>query len=126
MHGDGLVNNSTNSLRRPFSGRFSEILLRKLKALGDSGPIPASNTPDLAVANSLRAMPVDPIDILAIGASTGRITRQWLAKQRRYAVLVAFLIAAVITPTPDPFNQTLVAIPMYLLFELGLFVARFA
>jgi sec-independent protein translocase protein TatC len=54
------------------------------------------------------------------------ITRQWLAKQRRYAVLVAFVIAAVITPTPDPFNQTLVAIPMYLLFELGLFVARFA
>jgi sec-independent protein translocase protein TatC len=54
------------------------------------------------------------------------ITRQWLAKQRRYAVLAAFLIAAVITPTPDPFNQTLVAIPMYLLFELGLFVARFA
>jgi Twin arginine targeting (Tat) protein translocase TatC len=54
------------------------------------------------------------------------ITRQSLAKQRRYAVLVAFLIAAVITPTPDPFNQTLVAIPMYLLFELGLFVARFA
>jgi sec-independent protein translocase protein TatC len=54
------------------------------------------------------------------------ITRQSLAKQRRYAVLVAFVIAAVITPTPDPFNQTLVAIPMYLLFELGLFVARFA
>ena len=56
-----------------FNGRFSEILLRKLKALGDSGPIPVSNTPDLAVANSLRAMPVDPIDILAIGASTGGI-----------------------------------------------------
>jgi sec-independent protein translocase protein TatC len=54
------------------------------------------------------------------------ITRPWLAKQRRYAVLAAFVIAAVITPTPDPFNQTLVAIPMYLLFELGLFVARFA
>jgi sec-independent protein translocase protein TatC len=54
------------------------------------------------------------------------ITRAWLAKQRRYAVLAAFLIAAVITPTPDPFNQTLVAVPMYLLFELGLFVARFA
>jgi sec-independent protein translocase protein TatC len=54
------------------------------------------------------------------------ITRAWLAKQRRYAVLVAFVIAAVITPTPDPFNQTLVAVPMYLLYELGLFVARFA
>jgi sec-independent protein translocase protein TatC len=54
------------------------------------------------------------------------ITRAWLARQRRYAVLVAFVIAAVITPTPDPFNQTLVAVPMYLLYELGLFVARFA
>jgi two-component system, chemotaxis family, protein-glutamate methylesterase/glutaminase len=56
-----------------FNGRFSEILLGKLKALGDSGPIPVSNTPDLAVANSFRAMPVDPIDVLAIGASTGGI-----------------------------------------------------
>src|SRR5438132_158665 len=54
------------------------------------------------------------------------ITRQWLAKQRRYAVLAAFVIGAVITPTPDPFNQTLVAVPIYLLFELGLFLARFA
>src|SRR5438552_400896 len=54
------------------------------------------------------------------------ITRAWLAKQRRYAILAAFVIGAVITPTPDPFNQTLVAVPMYLLFELGLFVARFA
>jgi len=54
------------------------------------------------------------------------ITRAWLAKQRRYAILAAFVIAAVITPTPDPFNQTLVAVPMYLLFELGLFLARFA
>ena len=53
-------------------------------------------------------------------------TRQWLAKQRRYAFLAAFVIGAIITPTPDPFNQSLVALPMYLLFELGLFVARFA
>jgi len=66
-----------------------------------------------------------PVAIFAL-VKVHVITRQWLAKQRRYAVLVAFLIAAVITPTPDPFNQTLVAVPMYLLFELGLFVARFA
>src|SRR5437773_9856633 len=54
------------------------------------------------------------------------ITRAWLAKHRRYAILSASVLGAVITPTPDPFNQTLVAVPMYLLFELGLFVARFA
>ena len=54
------------------------------------------------------------------------VRRSWLAKQRRYVFLIVFVIGAVITPTPDPFNQTLVAIPMYLLFELGLFLARFA
>src|SRR5713226_7895993 len=54
------------------------------------------------------------------------VRRSWLAKQRRYVFLLVFVIGAVITPTPDPFNQTLVAIPMYLLFELGLLLARFA
>ncbi|MBA3511669.1 chemotaxis protein CheB [Sphingomonas sp.] len=57
-----------------FNGRFSEILLRKLKALGDADPNPPSSTArDLAVGNPLRSMPADPIDILAIGASTGGI-----------------------------------------------------
>jgi len=55
----------------------------------------------------------------------GAVQRSWLAKQRRYVVLVVFVGAAILTPTPDPFNQTLVAVPMYLLFELGLFLARF-
>jgi two-component system chemotaxis response regulator CheB len=59
-----------------FNGKFSEILLSKLKALGYASP--ASD----AVANALRradlegglrAMPSDPIDVLAIGASTGGI-----------------------------------------------------
>ncbi|MGI8611147.1 MAG: chemotaxis protein CheB [Sphingomicrobium sp.] len=57
-----------------FNGRFSEILLRKLKALGDEGPRPVSVAPrDLALGNALRSMPADPIDILALGASTGGI-----------------------------------------------------
>src|SRR5207245_9305291 len=50
------------------------------------------------------------------------VRRSCLAKQRRYVFLLVFVIGAIITPTPDPFNQTLVAIPMYLLFELGLFL----
>lgn len=54
------------------------------------------------------------------------VDRAWLGKQRRYVVLVCFLLGALITPTPDPFNQALVAIPMYLLFEVGLFVSRFS
>jgi sec-independent protein translocase protein TatC len=54
------------------------------------------------------------------------LDRAWLGRQRRYVVLLCFLVGAFITPTPDPFNQALVAIPMYLLFELGLFVSRFS
>ncbi len=54
------------------------------------------------------------------------VQRAWLAKQRRYVFLLAFVIGALITPTPDPFNQTLVSLPLYFLFELGLLLARFA
>jgi sec-independent protein translocase protein TatC len=36
------------------------------------------------------------------------------------------VVAAVITPTPDPFNQTLVGLPLYLLYELGVLLARWA
>lgn len=42
----------------------------------------------------------------------------------KYALVGAFLVAAVITPTPDPFNQTLVAVPLYLLYEVGVLFAR--
>jgi sec-independent protein translocase protein TatC len=55
----------------------------------------------------------------------GVVQRAWLTKQRRYVFLLVFVIGAIITPTPDPFNQTLVAVPMYLLWELCLFFARF-
>jgi sec-independent protein translocase protein TatC len=54
------------------------------------------------------------------------LERRWLARQRRFVFLASFLVAALITPTPDPFNQTLVGLPLYFLFELGLFLARFA
>jgi len=65
-----------------------------------------------------------PVIIFAVTA-IGLVQRSWLAKQRRYVVLLVFVLGAVITPTPDPFNQTLVAIPMYLLFEVGLLLSRF-
>src|SRR5258708_16360561 len=63
-----------------------------------------------------------PVIIFAL-TTIGIVKRSWLAKQRRYVVLLVFVLGAVITPTPDPFNQTLVAVPMYLLFELGLLLS---
>ena len=49
-----------------------------------------------------------------------------LKGMRKYALVGAFVIGAMITPTPDPFNQTLVSAPLYLLFEIGLLLARLA
>ena len=65
-----------------------------------------------------------PVIIFAI-TRIGLVQRSWLAKRRPYVVLICFVLGAIITPTPDPFNQTLVAVPMYLLFELGLLLSRF-
>jgi two-component system chemotaxis response regulator CheB len=57
-----------------FNGRFSEVLVGRLKALGYAAvPMPAAASGTAASATLLRAMPTDPIDLLAIGASTGGI-----------------------------------------------------
>ncbi len=53
----------------------------------------------------------------------GLITAKWMAKKFKYAVLVVFIIAAIITPTPDPVTQSIVAIPMLALYGLGILIA---
>ena len=63
--------------------------------------------------------------IIFILVRIGLVKRPWLTKQRRYVFLGVFLLGALITPTPDPFNQALVALPMYALFEFGLLISRF-
>ncbi len=45
----------------------------------------------------------------------------FLVRHSRYAILVIFIIAAVVTPTPDVFNMMLFAVPMCLLFYVGIF-----
>jgi len=56
----------------------------------------------------------------------GVVSHQRMAKFRKYAFVMAFVIGAAITPTPDPINQTLISLPIYFLFELGVILARFA
>jgi sec-independent protein translocase protein TatC len=50
----------------------------------------------------------------------GLITTDFLRKYRRHAIVVIFIIAAVVTPTPDPITQTIFAIPLYALFEIAI------
>ena len=51
------------------------------------------------------------------------VTARFLWKQLRYAVLVTFVVSAVITPTGDPMNQTIFAAPMIILYLLSIIIA---
>ena len=64
--------------------------------------------------------------VIFILARLGVVTPKLLAQHRKHAAVGAFVIAAVITPTVDPVNQTLVAGPLILLYELGIQLARLA
>jgi len=62
--------------------------------------------------------------VITILARVGVVTSKQLAKNRKYAILGAFVAGAVLTPTPDAFNQTLMAGPLILLYEVGIICAR--
>jgi sec-independent protein translocase protein TatC len=65
-----------------------------------------------------------PIVIIII-VWTGLVSRRAMTSARPYVFLAAFVIGAILTP-PDLFSQTLLAVPMYLLYEIALLVcARF-
>ena len=54
----------------------------------------------------------------------GIVTPSALARNRKYAILAAFVVAAMLTPTPDAFNQSLMAVPIILLYEVGILLSR--
>jgi sec-independent protein translocase protein TatC len=61
---------------------------------------------------------------MTLAARLGLVTPQFLSKNRKYAILINFVIAAILTPTPDAFNQLLMAAPLCLLYEAGIVAAR--
>ncbi|WP_129781329.1 twin-arginine translocase subunit TatC [Peristeroidobacter soli] len=56
--------------------------------------------------------------------STGMVSVETLTKNRGYVLLGIFIIAAFLTP-PDALSQTMMAVPMYLLYEIGIILSRF-
>src|SRR5262249_3017485 len=62
--------------------------------------------------------------IITLLSMLGVVTPQFLSKNRKYAILINFIIAAVLTPTPDALNQTLMAGPLIILYEVGIIAAR--
>lgn len=62
--------------------------------------------------------------VITLLSLIGVVTPEFLSKNRKYAILINFVIAAVLTPTPDAFNQTLMAGPLIVLYEVGILSAR--
>ena len=62
--------------------------------------------------------------VLTLMAKLGWVDAPLLMRYRKWAFLGAFLFAAILTPTPDPFNQCLMALPMYFFYEVGIISAR--
>lgn len=56
----------------------------------------------------------------------GVVNAKILSQQRRYAILIIFVVAAVLTPSPDALSQILMAIPLLFLYEISIFVSKFA
>lgn len=59
-------------------------------------------------------------------AKLGIVTDKLLSKNRKYAILLMFVAAAILTPSPDALSQILMAIPLLFLYEMSIFVAKFA
>jgi len=53
-------------------------------------------------------------------AKIGLVTAPFLRKYRKYAILFAFVAAAILTPTPDVVNQCLMAVPLIILYEISI------
>jgi sec-independent protein translocase protein TatC len=59
-------------------------------------------------------------------AKMGMVTSEAMARNRKYAILVIFILAAALTPGPDPISQMMMGIPVYFLYEISVLVARLA
>jgi sec-independent protein translocase protein TatC len=63
--------------------------------------------------------------VIAVLARLGVVTHKGLSSKRKYALLAIFVVAAIITPDPTVVSQTLVGVPLYVLYEVSIWVARF-
>jgi sec-independent protein translocase protein TatC len=62
--------------------------------------------------------------ILALLSYLRVVKAAFLTRNRRYAILLIAISAAVITPTPDVFNMSLMGGPLYILFEIGVVLVK--
>lgn len=57
-------------------------------------------------------------------SKVGMVSPELMVKYRRHSIVAILILAAIITPTPDPVTQLMVAIPLYILYEISVLIAR--
>jgi sec-independent protein translocase protein TatC len=62
--------------------------------------------------------------VITVLARIGVVTPRFLGKNRKYAILLIFVVAAIVTPTPDAVNQCLMAGPLVVLYEISIIGAK--
>lgn len=65
-----------------------------------------------------------PVAVVIL-AKLGIVSSAWMSRKRRMVIFMSFVIGAVVSPTPDIFTQTMIAVPMLLLYELSLFIVKY-
>lgn len=63
--------------------------------------------------------------VIMILAKIGVVSSAFLRKKRKIVVFMAFVIGAVISPTPDVLSQTMIAVPVLVLYEISVFIVRY-
>lgn len=63
--------------------------------------------------------------VITILGKLGIVGSPFLGRHQRTVIFLSFIIAAIITPTPDVFTQSMLALPMILLYELGYLIVRY-
>ena len=63
--------------------------------------------------------------IVMIGlVKLGVVSTEAMAKARKTIIVIIFVVAAIVTPSPDPFSQLLLAMPLWVFFETSLVICR--
>lgn len=63
--------------------------------------------------------------VMTIMGKLGLITSAFLKKYQRIIIFLSFVVGAIITPTPDVFTQSMIALPIIVLYEVGYFIVRY-
>ena len=63
--------------------------------------------------------------VITILGKMGLITSAFLKKYQRIIIFLSFVAGAIITPTPDVFTQSMIALPIIVLYEVGYFIVRY-